>query len=359
VAAAAATASAAVLAPAVAGAQSQPTHTVAPGDTLFSLARRFGTTVGELSRVNQLTNPNQIRVGQVLTLTPVSPVQAPAPAPAPAPAAPAAPRTYQVQPGDTLWRIAVNHGVAMGDLVALNGIANPDVLAAGQVLTLPGGAAAPARAPVPAPAPAPAPAPSAPSAGASYTVVAGDTLWSIAQRFGTTVDDLVARNGLADPSRLGVGQTLQVRAPVTVPRDLFGSRAGDPAVVALVPMFDRWADYYGVPRDLLKALAYLESGWNNAAVSSSGARGIGQLMPDTATWINAALLGGARLDPGVPEHNIQMSARYLRYLIEQSPNVETALAGYYQGLSAVRAHGPYPDTVRYVQLIQGLRHYFQ
>jgi soluble lytic murein transglycosylase-like protein len=128
--------------------------------------------------------------------------------------------------------------------------------------------------------------------------------------------------------------------------------------MALSPVFEQWADAYGVPRDLLKATAYLESGWNNAALSSSGAKGIGQLMPETSAWINEALLGGSHLDPNVPEQNIQLSARYLRYLLDHGPGAETALAGYYQGLGAVRRSGVYPETVRYVQMVQELRPYF-
>ena len=79
------------------------------------------------------------------------------------PALPAlADTTYTVSPGDTLWSIAVRHGVTVAELTAANGITNPDYIQAGQTLRIPtGDGAAPAPAPQPAPAPAPGPSVSA------------------------------------------------------------------------------------------------------------------------------------------------------------------------------------------------------
>ena len=54
--------------------------------------------------------------------------------------------------------------------------------------------------------------------------------------------------------------------------------AASPERLALVPSFNRWARAYGIPPDLLKALAWMESGWQNQKVSSVGAVGIGQLL---------------------------------------------------------------------------------
>jgi soluble lytic murein transglycosylase-like protein len=112
-------------------------------------------------------------------------------------------------------------------------------------------------------------------------------------------------------------------------------------------------------RDLLKAVSYLESGWNNTVVSNVGALGLGQLLPETVSFVNGVLLGGTHLDPALPEENIRMSARYIRYLLDQTGgDVNAALAAYYQGLSALRQHGMYEDTVGYVANVQGLRSYF-
>ncbi|HSM58822.1 MAG TPA: LysM peptidoglycan-binding domain-containing protein [Candidatus Sulfomarinibacteraceae bacterium] len=77
------------------------------------------------------------------------PEQQPAPEPAPAPGD--TPQTHTVQPGETLSAIARQYGVTVADIVAANNIANPNIIHSGQVLTLPGGAEAPAEQPAPAP----------------------------------------------------------------------------------------------------------------------------------------------------------------------------------------------------------------
>ncbi|MBI1294315.1 LysM peptidoglycan-binding domain-containing protein [bacterium] len=76
-------------------AQETTTYVVQRGDTLFSIARRFGTTVAELSRLNGITNPNLIRVGQRLRI-PTRPTT-PTPTPTPTPAAPWSPPSDQIE----------------------------------------------------------------------------------------------------------------------------------------------------------------------------------------------------------------------------------------------------------------------
>lgn len=106
--------------------------------------------------------------------------------------------TYLIQPGDTLSAIANLTGVPVDRLVSFNTIKNPDVIIAGETLSLVGGA----------------PAPSTTQAtGVQYTVKPGDTLWTISQATGTTVDSLQQLNNLANPDQLTVGQVL--RLPVT------------------------------------------------------------------------------------------------------------------------------------------------
>ncbi|PZA07603.1 MULTISPECIES: C40 family peptidase [unclassified Meiothermus] len=98
-------------------------HTVQRGETLFSIARRYGTTVETLMRLNGLSRPN-LEVGQVLRL--------PAPAAQPQPAA----ATYSVQPGDTLFSIARRFGVTVEALQGENNLTDT-ALSVGQVLKLP------------------------------------------------------------------------------------------------------------------------------------------------------------------------------------------------------------------------------
>ena len=115
---------------------------------------------------------------------------------------------------------------------------------------------------------------------------------------------------------------------------------------------------YGVPRDLLEALTWLESGWQNDVVSSTGAVGIGQLMPATVDLVNDVLLHTS-LDPRHADDNIRMSARYLKFLLDRTPDSSTALAAYYQGLASVQRNGVWAPTATYVGAVQALRPHFR
>ena len=147
------------------------TYTVRPGDTLWAIARRFGTTVEALVQANDIPDPNLIYPGQVLTIPGRGDMQA----------------AYTVRPGDTLWAIARRFGTTVQELVSLNGIADPGLIYPGQVLRLPDS-----------------------SSVLVYRVVQGDTLSGIALRFGTTVQALVRANHIADPNLIDVGQTLVI-----------------------------------------------------------------------------------------------------------------------------------------------------
>lgn len=129
-----------------------------------------------------------------------SPPVAPAPAPAPTPPAPApaAGRTYVVASGDTLSGIAARFGTTYQELARINGIANPNVILAGQVLRLDGAA------------PAPAPAPAAPAPALTVVVAKGDTLSAIATRHGTTWQTLQRLNDIKDASKIYPGQVIRL-----------------------------------------------------------------------------------------------------------------------------------------------------
>ena len=107
-------------------------YTIKSGDTLSGIAARFGTTTKKLMNLNNITDANQIRIGQVLKL-PGASTAAPAPAPAPAPSA----RTYKIKSGDSLSAIAARFGTTTRKLMNLNDIANADQIRIGQVIKLP------------------------------------------------------------------------------------------------------------------------------------------------------------------------------------------------------------------------------
>lgn len=197
-----------------------------------------------------------------------------------------------------------------------------------------------------------------------YRVARGDTLGKIAQRVGQPIEKLVVANGLRSRNLVRVGQRL------TIPSEWDSL---DPAVLARMPArirddhsklqlaleFDRWARSYDLPPDLLKAIGWVESRWNWEAFSVKGAIGIGQLMPDTVDFVSGSLLR-RRMNPWEPEHNIQMSARFLRYLLEKTQNDhEKAVAAYYQGLGALQRRGILGVSKPYVSSVFEARNLFR
>ncbi|MGE5528171.1 MAG: LysM peptidoglycan-binding domain-containing protein [Patescibacteria group bacterium] len=185
------------------------TYTVVPGDTLFSIAQRFGTTVSALQLTNNLPT-EEIFPGQILQIptVPLSPPPAPGPAPEPGPGT----TTYTVQPGDTLVLIAQLFNTTVQRLRELNNLTS-DVIFPGQVLIVP----APEEVSAPGVPLAPSPPPAqglqipgvAPAPGTTYIVQPGDTLFSIAARFGTTILELARLNFLTT-SEIFPGQVLRV-----------------------------------------------------------------------------------------------------------------------------------------------------
>jgi len=261
---------------------------------------------------------------------------------------------YTVRPGDTLSGIATRHGVSVRDLTAANGITDPNRIYAGRQLRIPGGNSAGGGSDAPA--------------GTIYVVRQGDALSTIASRHGVTLRALADANDIVDVHLIRIGSRL-----VIPPSDLAAtaSRGGStgsaatsrfpaklqasPSRSALVPVFQHWSTAYGAPADLLMALTWLESGWQNHVVSPVGAVGIGQLMPATSEFVSDVLLRTS-LDPRVPEHNVRMSARFLRWLLDRTGGDQTlALAAYYQGLASVRARGVLPSSAAYARDVLAIR----
>jgi len=176
-------------------------YTVQPGDTLYSISRRYNVSVSALVSANGLTMNSWLYTGQQLVI----PGVAAAPAQAPA-AAPASGNVYTVKVGDTLLTIAARHGLRVSQLAAANGLAWNAWVYAGQRLTIPGAAASPP--------PAAETPPTAP--GGVYVVKAGDNLFRIGLRHNVSVTALKAANGLRSDI-VYVGQRLTIPAPGSTP----------------------------------------------------------------------------------------------------------------------------------------------
>ncbi|WML26769.1 LysM peptidoglycan-binding domain-containing protein [Neobacillus sp. OS1-33] len=168
-------------------------YIVVSGDTLWKIASKFNTTSSEIVTLNNLDPSKYLYVGQKLKVPASSSQQ---------PEQPAA-TIYSVVSGDTLWKIAQKFGVTAQAIVDANKLDPAAYLYIGQKLIIPGVVQ-----------------PVLPAA-TSYSVVSGDTLWKIAQKFGVTAQAIVDANKLDPTAYLYIGQKLiipgvaQPELPVT------------------------------------------------------------------------------------------------------------------------------------------------
>jgi LysM repeat protein len=173
----------------------------------------------------------------------------------------------------------------------------------------------------------------------------GDTLTAIAASARTTVRALASLNRI-DPSRpIVIGQKLRV--PST-------TAALAPASTEIPVKLDAWAARLGVDRHLVRALAWMESGFQTNIVSSAGARGVLQTLPTTRDYVETVL---ARRDiPATVDGDIEVGVLYLRHLLDAfHGNESLALAGWYQGERAVKEHGVYNVSKPFVANVLALR----
>jgi soluble lytic murein transglycosylase-like protein len=283
-------------------------HVVQPGETLWSIASANNLTTRTVAAFNGLSESSQVVLGSTIQvpstvegyaalqkagIVPSTPAAAPATpaAPAPASSAPAPMGGYTVRPGDTLSGLAAGARVSVNAIAQMNGLNPSGLLIAGTVIKLPTGAPAPARASQPAPA--------------------------------ATVVPVAAPEPTA--SRVGAADVQSVAAA------------------------------HGVSPSLATAIAWQESGFNNAMVSSANARGVMQVMPGTWDYVQKNL-ATRQLNPHSAADNVTAGVLYLKSLLNQTGGNESqAIAAYYQGLGALRSRGVFNDTAKYVANVQALR----
>jgi soluble lytic murein transglycosylase-like protein len=295
---------AALVLPATAGAHA--VHTVAPGDTLWSIAAANNLTTRTVAAYNGLPEDSAVLAGSAIKVPSVAEGAAALAGTAQAvPAStastnagtggPAPLGAYTVRAGDTLSGLAAHSGVPVGQMAAANGLAPDAMIVEGTVLKLPTGAPAPAGAAQPEPA------------------------------------EHVVPQAAPNPS----------------PGRLDGARVSSLAAE------------HGAPGSLAAAIGWQESGFNNAMVSSANARGVMQVLPGTWTWVQQNLAGDRALDPSSPDDNVRAGSMYLSHLLrETGGDPAMAAAGYYQGLASVRRIGMLPETRRYVDNVLALRSRF-
>jgi len=184
-------------------------YTVKPGDTLYSISRRYNVNVSALAAANSLTLNSWLYTGQQLVIPGVvaEPAQSPASEPAPEPVSSTG--VYTVKAGDTLLTIAARHGLRVSQLAAANGLTWNAWVYAGQRLTIPGAAAEAPAVETPAETPVTA-------SDGVYVVQAGDNLFRIALRHNVSLAALKAANGLSSDI-VFVGQRLTIPTPGSTP----------------------------------------------------------------------------------------------------------------------------------------------
>jgi LysM repeat protein len=162
------------------------TYRVKSGDTVTQIAKRFGVSIAALAKLNNLGPKSLIRVGQVIKLVGAAAPEQEA-------------ESYRVKAGDTLSAIASRHKLTLSELTNINRISSSALIYPGQVLRV-------AKV-IPS---------SQPPVGApdTYQVLAGDTLDSVAQKFGMTISTLREYNDLGRASIIYVGQVLNLKPPV-------------------------------------------------------------------------------------------------------------------------------------------------
>ena len=161
-------------------------YVVQKGDSLYSIASKYGVTVDELKSANNLTS-NLLTIGQLLVIPQTTPEVTP----------PGEYVVYTVKSGDTLYKIANQYGVSVNDIIEFNQLPST-VLSVNQQLLIP----------------------TTPNTGnnITYTVKAGDSLWKIANQYGITVDELIQANNLTN-TVLQIGDVLIIPGTVEEPEE--------------------------------------------------------------------------------------------------------------------------------------------
>lgn len=207
------------------------THVVRNGETLNSIARSHGTSVRALVEANGIANPNLIMAGTTLTI--------PDTGSSTSGSGGGQSSTYTVRTGDTLAKIAARHGTTVRALADANGIANPNLIVIGRTLKLLAGAGNPDT---------PSSGGSSGGrqlAGQRHTVQRGDTIAGIAARYGVSAKDLVAWNGLVD-GKLYATTRLVLFDPGRLPDFGGGGSAGGSHTVARGDTLSSIASRHGV-----------------------------------------------------------------------------------------------------------------
>jgi soluble lytic murein transglycosylase-like protein len=180
----------------------------------------------------------------------------------------------------------------------------------------------------------------------TYVVHTGDSLTAIAHGHGTSVAALATLNRLDSAKPILIGQKLRLPAPA--PGSL-GRQSVD-----VRSMLDAWSNRLGVNEHLVRALAWMESGYQTSIVSPAGAVGVLQTLPTTRAYVETVLNG--KPIAHTVNGDVEVGLLFLKHLLAVFNGDESlALAGWYQGERAVREHGVYAVSKPFVANVLALR----
>ena len=237
---------------------------------------------------------------------------------------------HVVQPGETLTSDAAADGLNIDALAAANHLPPTAELYIGQILLIP-------------------PRTATTMAGSVTTVYASDT---------TTTSTTPATQTPTTTQTTPATTTVQATTPTPATTTTTGGPQPTEVHVPAEEIADI-ASSVGVPPAFAEAIAWQESGWNDAAVSNVGAVGVMQIVPTTWSWIDQYLTPGDPLEPASAAENIRGGVLLLHALLAETGNsFALTAAGYYQGLASVRKHGLYTSTQQYVNDVLALTQRF-
>lgn len=249
-------------------------HEVQAGETLSAIGRRYGFSADTIAQANGLDSVNRIYAGQRLLIpgTQSQPSVSAAAESAPATVATTS-VTHTVRQGDTLYRISLIYGVPVDDLISANALSNPNALYTGQLLRVPSVSSSGVR---------------------THVVRSGETLASIAIEYNTTVDNLIATNGITNPSRIYPGQVLNISAAGAAART-YPAQAATSHTVRQGETLGEIALRYGVGATALAAAN---------GITNSGRIYPGQVLSIPGAAVGSASTRYASYGPGLCEIQI-------------------------------------------------------
>ncbi|RYP85702.1 LysM peptidoglycan-binding domain-containing protein [Nocardioides guangzhouensis] len=216
----------------------------------------------------------------------------------------------------------------------------------------------------------------------SYVVKPGDTATGLAVRFHAWTAELISHNHLGPSATLRVGERIAI--PVVrsaVRKDRQHRKAhrakrravhekphrkahrkhatprrhhGNPSRATVRRTIVATARRHGVDPQLALAVSWQEAGWQMHHVSHAHAIGAMQVLPTTGTWMS--LYAGRPLKLRNTRDNVLAGVLLLDVLDDLTRSTRHQVAAYYQGLGAVREHGLYDDTKRYVRNVRAIQH---